>query len=106
MFLKRLNLYWKWLKRNLFKLKRVFLSWRLKSEDLKEEYIECLPYLVVTEIDKVRTKLDVEMEKNIQLEHDLQEKTDEVSILNERVDSIEKILGDFGIENIMDKVKK
>lgn len=46
------------------------------------------------------------MEKNIQLEHDLQEKTDEVSILNERVDSIEKILGDFGIENIMDKVKK
>lgn len=79
---------------------------KVKSEDLKEEYIECLPYLVVTEIDKVRTKLDVEMEKNIQLEHDLQEKTDEVSTLNERVDSIEKILGDFGIENIMDKVKK
>ena len=79
---------------------------RIRPETLREEYIECLPYLVVTEIDKVRTKLDVEMERNIQLEHDLQEKTDEVSTLNERVDSIEKILGDFGIENIMDKVKK
>lgn len=79
---------------------------RVKAEDLKKEYIECLPYIVVTEIDKVRTKLDVEIEKNIQLEHDLQEKTDEVSMLNERVGSIEKILGDLGIGNIVDKVKK
>ena len=79
---------------------------RVKIEDLKEEYIKCLPYIVITEIDKVRTKLDVELEKNIQLENDLHEKTEEVSILNERVDSIEKILMDLGIGNIVDKVKK
>ena len=79
---------------------------RVKMEDLKEEYIQCLPYLVISEFDKVRTKLDVELEKNIQLENDLHEKTEEVSILNERVDSIEKILMDLGIGNIVDKVKK
>ena len=40
------------------------------------------------------------------MEIDLQEKTDEVSALNERVGSIEKILGDLGIGDIVDKVKK
>lgn len=79
---------------------------RVKIEDLKEEYIQCLPYLVISEFDKVRTKLDVELEKNIQLEHDLQEKEDEVSMLNERVGLIENVLGELGISNIVDKVKK
>lgn len=54
---------------------------RVKAEDLKEEYIECLPYIVVTEIDKVKTKLDVAVEKNTALEKELEVKTNEMDTL-------------------------
>ena len=45
-------------------------------------------------------------EKIAVLEQELESKTNEVNTVNDRVDSIEKILGDLGIENIVDKVKK
>ena len=66
---------------------------RVKAEDLKEEYIECLPYLVVTEIDKVRTKLDVEIEKSNKLEHELQVKTNEMDSLKEDMSKMWERLG-------------
>ena len=47
---------------------------RVKVEDLKQEYIDCLPYILINDINKVRTKLDVEIEKNIELENELSSK--------------------------------
>ena len=79
---------------------------RVKMSDLKEEYVKCLPYLVVTDVKKVRTKLDVEIEKNVQLEHELREKTDEVQQINSRMDSIEKLISEMGIDKIVDKMQK
>ena len=41
---------------------------RVKLEDLKEEYIQCLPYIVVSEISKVKTKMEVIVEENENLQ--------------------------------------
>lgn len=63
---------------------------RVKAEDLKEEYIRALPYIVVTEIDKVKTKLDVEVEKNIKLESELSEKTEKLDKYEEIFNNLDK----------------
>ena len=79
---------------------------RVKAEDLKEEYIECLPYLVVTEIDKVRTKLDVEIEKSNKLEHELQVKTNEMDSLKEDMSKMWERLGALEDNVTWEDVKK
>lgn len=63
---------------------------KVKAEDLKEEYIQALPYIVVTEMDKVKTKLDVEVEKNIKLESELHEKTEKLDKYEEIFNNLDK----------------
>ena len=73
------------------------------TESLREAYVEHLPALM---IGKEIEKITVKSKEFIQLESKLKEKTDEVASVNERIDSIEKILGDLGIGGIVEKVKK
>ena len=72
-------------------------------EDLKIEYIEHLPAL---SIGKDVEKVTIKSPEFTKLELELKDKTEEVESVNARLDNIEKILGDLGIENIVDKVKK
>lgn len=70
---------------------------RIKTKTLKEEYIRCLPFLVVTEIEKVRTELDVAREKNSQLTSENVELKKQNEETNRRIDNLEKIvLGNMG----------
>lgn len=69
---------------------------RIKTKTLKEEYIRCLPFLVVSEIEKVRTELDVTKEKNTQLASENVELKKEKEETKRRIDNLEKIvLGDL-----------
>lgn len=72
-------------------------------EDLKIEYIEHLPAL---SMGKDIEKVTIKSPEFTKLELELKDKTEEVESVNARLDNIEKILGDLGIENIVDKVKK
>jgi len=77
---------------------------RVKAEDLKEEYIQALPYIVVTEIDKVRTKLDVEVEKNEKLVVELSEKTEKLDKYEEIFNNLDKRIKNLE-ENKDEKLK-
>ena len=63
---------------------------RVKLDDLKKEYIECLPYIVVSETEKIRTKLDVEKDKNIELEEKLVEKSETIKNYEEIFNNLDK----------------
>lgn len=63
---------------------------RVKLDDLKKEYIECLPYIVVSETEKIRTKLDVEKDKNIKLEEKLIEKSETIKNYEEIFNNLDK----------------
>ncbi len=76
---------------------------------VKEAYMLALDDLSLekTETKVYTSEVRREMEEKIAvLEQELESKNNEVNNVNDRVDSIEKILGDLGIENIVDKVKK
>ena len=78
---------------------------RVKVEDLKQEYIDCLPY--INDINKVRTKLDVEIEKNIELENELSSKKREIESMNDRLSTIENMIyANDGLIEAVDKFKK
>lgn len=65
---------------------------RIKPEVLKEEYIKALPFLVVEDINRVKTELDVVKEEKEQL---FVENT-ELKKQNERIENLEKlVLGDI-----------
>ncbi len=65
---------------------------RIKTKTLKEEYIRCLPFLVIEEIEKVRTELDVTKEKNTELENENTELKKQNEETNRRLDNLEKIV--------------
>ena len=65
---------------------------RMKPEVLKKEYIKALPFLVVEDLDKIRTELDVEKEKNTQLENENVELKKQNEETNKRIDNLEKIV--------------
>ena len=72
-------------------------------EDLKLEYIEHLPALTMSkDVEKVTIK-SPEFKR---LEIELADKTEEVESVNERLNNIERILGELGIDSIVDKAKK
>ncbi len=82
---------------------------KLDEKDVFEAYMAVIPDLSLenTETKVYTSEVRREMEEKIAvLEKELESKTNEVNTVNDRVDSIEKILGDLGIENIVDKVKK
>ena len=72
---------------------------RIKPEVLKEEYIRCLPYLVVEDINEVRTKLDVVVEKNEDLQVENNTLKNELSDIRSRQDNLEKLI----LENISEE---
>ena len=60
---------------------------RVKRETLKEEYIKALPFLVVQEIEQVRTELDIVKEENKELrlkEKEINKLWDEIKSIKER----------------------
>ena len=60
---------------------------RVKRETLKEEYIRCLPFLVVEDIEKIRTELDVVKDENSVLKeenHKFKEVVDNIDEVIER----------------------
>ncbi|MCR5027376.1 MAG: tyrosine-type recombinase/integrase [Methanobrevibacter sp.] len=75
----------------------------INPEDLRLEYIQHLPCLM---IGKEVEKITIKSKEFRELENELKNKTEEVESVTTRLDNIEKILGDLGIENIVDKVKK
>lgn len=79
---------------------------RIKPEVLKEEYIKCLPYIVVTEIDKVRTKLDVTLEKNEDLQSENDTLKSELSDIRDRQDNLEKLILKNISEDKLDKLNR
>ena len=77
--------------------------------DVKEAYMLALDDLSLekTETKVYTSEVRREMEEKIsQLEQELENKNREVNTVNDRVDSIEQILGDLGIDSIVNKVKK
>lgn len=79
---------------------------RIKTKTLKEEYIRCLPFLVIQEIEKVRTELDVTKEKNTQLENENTELKKQNEETNKRIDNLEKIVLGNVDESEMAKLHK
>jgi len=58
---------------------------------LKQEYIKCLPYLVLDESKKFKTALDLEKEKSAKLEESNKLKDEKVNDLENRLDKVEAI---------------
>lgn len=65
---------------------------RMKPEVLKKEYIQALPFLVVEDLNKVKTELDVTKEKNTKLENENTELKRQNEETNKRLDNLEKIV--------------
>ena len=80
---------------------------------LKEEYIKCLPYLLIDDIEKAKTELEQQKEENKELKAENQQKDSEIIQLKEnqkrtdqRLDQIEKtILTNINSEKLQ-KIKK
>ena len=71
---------------------------RVKRSKLKEEYIRCLPYLVVDDFEEVKTELDV-------VKTELQHKTDEYNELQSSIEDIYSELNDIRKrQDIWDKI--
>ena len=82
---------------------------KIDENDVLEAYLAAIPDLSLenTETKVYTSDVRREMEEKISvLEKELESKTNEVQVVNERVDLIEDVLGKLGIENIVDKVKK
>lgn len=60
---------------------------KVNVDVLREEYIKCLPYLVVDDMNKIKTELDVVKEENAELK-DRQDKLDEILA---RIELLEKM---------------
>lgn len=75
---------------------------KIKSRVLKDEYIECLPYLVIEDINKYKTELEVSQEKNSQLESENVELKKQNDETRRRIDNLEKIV----LGNLSDDEKR
>ena len=67
---------------------------------LKKEYINCLPYLVLDESRRFKTELEIEKEKNNELEKSNKLKDEKVSELENRLDRVESIFDDIDMEEL------
>lgn len=54
---------------------------------MKEEYIRCLPFLVVGELDKIRTELEVVKDENKELKEVNLKYKEVVDSIDERIES-------------------
>ena len=59
---------------------------RIKTKTLKEEYIRCLPFLVIQEIEKIRTELDVVKDENVVLKEENEKYKELVDSIDERIE--------------------
>ena len=58
---------------------------RVKREKLREEYIRCLPYLVVEDIEEVKTELDVTKEQLVSVTNENKEYKEKIDIILDRI---------------------
>lgn len=79
---------------------------RMKPEVLKKEYIKALPFIVVEDINKVRTELDVTLEKNNKLVNENSELKKQNAKTNKRLDNLEKIVLGNVDEDDLEKLHK
>lgn len=64
-------------------------------------------HILINDINKVRTKLDVEIEKNIELENELSSKKREIESMNDRLSTIENMIyANDSLVSVVDKFKK
>ena len=59
---------------------------RIKTKTLKEEYIRCLPFLVIQEIEKIRTELDVVKDENVVLKEENEKYKELVDSIDDRIE--------------------
>ena len=78
----------------------------MKPEVLKKEYIKALPFIVVEDINKVRTELDVTLEKNNKLVNENSELKKQNAKTNKRLDNLEKIVLGNVDEDDLEKLHK
>lgn len=74
---------------------------KIKPSVLKEEYIQCLPYLVIEDINKYKTELEVtkeqlevEKDKNIKLETNINSIWDEINNIKQREEIWKELKGE------------
>jgi len=74
---------------------------KIDINSLKEQYISALPYLSISEVDRVKTELDVVKEEKTQLKSENIELKKQAEETNKRIDNLEKIvLGDIDDERL------
>ncbi len=66
---------------------------RIRPEVLKKDYIQTLPYLVVEDLNKVKTELDVAKEKNYKLEYENTHLKDKLSTVDDILKRLNKLEG-------------
>ena len=59
---------------------------RIKTKTLKEEYIRCLPFIVIQEIEKIKTELDVVKDENIVLKEENEKYKELVDSIDKRIE--------------------
>lgn len=57
---------------------------KIDAEELKQEYIECLPYLVVDDMEKIKTELELVREENQEYKNQLSEFRKDLNDLKKR----------------------
>ena len=65
---------------------------RINTDTLKQEYIKCLPYIVVDDMEKIKTELDTVKEEKELLVNEINERKAKEDELNKRMLNIEKRL--------------
>ncbi|MGN0176678.1 MAG: tyrosine-type recombinase/integrase [Methanobrevibacter sp.] len=74
---------------------------RIKPEVLKKEYIKALPFLVVEDVEQIRTELDVVKSEKEHLESENVELKKQYDETNKRMDNLEKlVLGGIDSEKL------
>ena len=75
---------------------------RVKVSTLKEKYIHALPFLVVEDEYRVKSELDIEKEKNVELANENSELRRQNEETNARLDNLERlVLGDVSEDDLV-----
>lgn len=79
---------------------------KIKPSKLKSEYVSALPFIVIEDINKVKSELDMAKEKNDVLESENSELKKQYDETNKRMDNLEKlVLGNIS-DDKLDRLHK
>ena len=82
------------------------MLFRSKPSKLKSEYVSALPFIVIEDINKVKSELDMAKEKNDVLESENSELKKQYDETNKRMDNLEKlVLGNIS-DDKLDRLHK